>query len=79
MFFEYDIENEDGTVFDTLECEARFYGAKGEKPEVDRLVVKRGKRILTETEINFYYGPGTFEALEQYALNNVNWKLEGEP
>ena len=79
MIFEYDIENEDGTVFDTLDCEACFYGAKGEKPEVDRLVVKRGKRVLTDTEINFYYGLGTYEAIAQYALDNVNRTLEGEP
>ena len=35
--------------------------------------------MLTDTEINFYYGLGTFEFIKQYALDNVNWTLEGEP
>ncbi len=77
MTFEYEVENEDGTVFDTLDCEARFCGYRGEKPEIDRLIVKVGNRVLTDTEVNFYYGLGTYEAIRQYALDHVDPRTEG--
>ena len=76
MTFEYDIENEDGTVLNTLDCEATFCGYRGEKPEIDRLIIKVGNRVLTDTEVNFYYGLGTYEAIRKYALANVNPREE---
>lgn len=75
MTFEYDIEN-DGKVVDTLDCEARFCGYRGEKPEIDRLVIRRGARKLTDTEVNFYFGLGTYEAIRQYALDHVDPREE---
>lgn len=72
MIFEYEVENEDGTVFDMLDCKAYFIGAKGEAPEIDYLVVKIGKRVLSAHEVDFYFGPGTYEKIEQYALDNVD-------
>lgn len=72
MTFEYEVENEDGTVFDTLECKASFIGAKGEAPEVDRVIVKVGKRVLRAEEVDLFFGPGTYEKIEQYALDNVD-------
>jgi len=70
--FEYEVENEDGTVFDTLDCKAYFIGAKGEAPEIDYLVVKVGNRVLSAHEVDFYFGSGTYEKIEQYALDNVD-------
>lgn len=75
MTFEYDIEN-DGKIVETLDCEARFCGYRGEKPEIDRLIIKVGKRVLTDTEVNFYFGLGTYEAIRQYALDHVDPREE---
>lgn len=72
MIFEYDIKNEDGTVFDTLDCKATFIGAKGEAPEVDNLVVKVGGRRLREEEVDLFFGAGTYENIKQYALDHVD-------
>lgn len=76
MFFDYEIENDKGDVVDTLTCEATFCGYRGEKPEIDRLVIKLGVRKLTDTEVNFYYGLGTYEAIRQYALDHVDPREE---
>jgi hypothetical protein len=72
VIFEYDIENEDGTVFDTLDCKATFIGAKGEAPEVDDLIVKVGNRVLRAEEVDLFFGEGTYENIRQYALDHVD-------
>ena len=72
MIFEYDIENDDGTVFDTLSCKATFIGAKGEAPEVDDLIVKVAGRKLREEEVDLFFGAGTYENIKQYALDHVD-------
>lgn len=79
MLFDYEVENEEGHLIETLKVRATFCGAPGEKPEVDRLLIKVGMRALSEQDVDFYFGPGTFEAIEQYALDNVNPKAEREP
>lgn len=76
MTFEYDIENDKGELLETLDCEATFCGARGEKPEIDRIVIRRGARKLTDTEVNFYFGLGTYEAICQYALDHVDPREE---
>lgn len=76
MTFEYEVENEDGTVFDTLDCKAEFYAEPGESLKIYRLVVKVGNRILSREETDLYFGPGTYNNIKQYALDHVDPREE---
>ena len=87
MNFDYEIENDKGEVVETLDCEAEFapvvrgryegppeHCYPDEGGELEGLTVRVGRRELTPDEVDFYFGPGTYRAIERHAVENKRFQ-----